>query len=227
MRRGDAVAVVALFALLVTLAFTAPRLSRYWPQPPAPESPRPRAVSGAPRPEHAAAEKRINVKLYFGHEEEPALVPEDREIGYATELGHQIRTVVEELVKGSSQGHLAPFPPETRVLGVFVTPAGTAYVDLSKEATAGGAAGSVGERLAVYALVNSITANFPAIRRVQLLVDDRAAETLAGHLDLSRPLAPDMTLVAVKAPPLSSTEASPPPEPKASPTPSPPPERKT
>jgi hypothetical protein len=38
--------------------------------------------------------------------------------------------------------------------------------------------------------------NFPAIRRVQILVDDHPAETLAGHVDLSRPLTPDMTLLA-------------------------------
>jgi hypothetical protein len=215
-------AVAALLALLLTLALTAPRLERLLPGPAAEESGLAAPPKGAsPRPgarAPAPAEKRINVKLYFENEDEPALTPEDREISYAADLARQTRTVVEELIKGSSAGHLAPLPKETRVLGVFVTPGGTAYVDLSKEATTADAAGSIGERLAVYAIVDSITANFPAIRRVQLLVEDRAAETLSGHLDLSRPLSPDMTLVAVKAPPLESpSETSP--EPKPSPAP--------
>jgi hypothetical protein len=215
-------AVAALLALLLTLALTAPRLERLLPGHGAEESglpaPPKRASARPATREPWPAEKRINVKLYFENEDEPALTPEDREISYAADLARQTRTVVEELIKGSSAGHLAPLPKETRVLGVFVTPGGTAYVDLSKEATTADAAGSIGERLAVYALVDSITANFPAIRRVQILVEDRAAETLSGHLDLSRPLSPDMTLVAIKAPPLESpSETSP--EPKASPAP--------
>jgi hypothetical protein len=153
--------------------------------------------------------RKISVRLYFEQQERSALLPEDREIPYSTDLSQQIRTVVEELVKGSLSGHLPPLPAETKVLGVFVSARGTAFVDLSKEATLGGVAGSLGERLSVYALVNSVTANFPAIRRVQILVDDRPAETFAGHVDLSRPLWPDMTLVAVKAPPLEPAPSAP------------------
>jgi hypothetical protein len=42
--------------------------------------------------------------------------------------------------------------------------------------------------LTVYALVNAVTANLPTIQRVQILIDGRQAETLAGHIDLRRPL---------------------------------------
>lgn len=169
----------------------------------------------------AEAAKRINVKLYFGDAEQPALTPEDREVAYASDLGQQIRTVLEALIHGSAAGHVAPLPPDTRVLGVFVTARGVAYVDLSREATVG-LAGSMDERLAIYALINSVAANFPAVRRVQILVDDRPVETLAGHIDLSRPLPPDMTLVAVQAPLLETppdADPSQPAEPGPSPAP--------
>jgi len=43
--------------------------------------------------------------------------------------------------------------------------------------------------------VNSIVANCPDVRRVQLLFAGRQVKTL-GHLDLSRPLAPSLELVA-------------------------------
>jgi hypothetical protein len=56
--------------------------------------------------------------------------------------------------------------------------------------------GSREELLAVYAVVNSIVVNFPAVRRVQILLDGETASTLAGHVDLSHPLSADMTLLA-------------------------------
>ena len=41
----------------------------------------------------------------------------------------------------------------------------------------------------MYSLVNSIVTNFPAVSRVQILVDDRPVTSLGGHVDLSRPAA--------------------------------------
>jgi hypothetical protein len=35
----------------------------------------------------------------------------------------------------------------------------------------------------------------PSIQRVQILIDGREADTLAGHVDLRRPLTPDPMLV--------------------------------
>jgi hypothetical protein len=67
-------------------------------------------------------------------------------------------------------------------------------VDLSKEASQG-TSGSHDELLSVYSIVNSLTVNFPAVKRVQILLEDRPTDTLAGHVDLSRPLTADMTLL--------------------------------
>jgi hypothetical protein len=68
-------------------------------------------------------------------------------------------------------------------------------VDLSKEASQKHPGGSRGELLSVYSVVNSLTSNFPAVKRVQILVEDRQVSTLAGHVDLTRPLSPDMTFL--------------------------------
>jgi spore germination protein GerM len=87
-------------------------------------------------------------------------------------------------------------PAETRVIDAFVTAAGVAYVDLSKEAAQKHPGGSRGELLSVYSVVNSLAANFPAVKRVQILVEDRQVPTLAGHVDLTRPLPADMTFLA-------------------------------
>jgi hypothetical protein len=40
----------------------------------------------------------------------------------------------------------------------------------------------------IYAIVNALTVNLPAITRVQILVDGKEVDTLAGHVDLRHPL---------------------------------------
>ena len=223
MRRNDALVIVVLLVALSLSALFAPRLAGVLlpreAMEPAAAPPKRAPAAAAPA---ADAGKRISVKLYFAKEDVPSLAPEEREVAYASDLSEQIRTVVEELVKGSKEGRLPALPPETKVHGVFVSARGTAYVDLSKEAAASGA-GSLAERLSVYAVVDSIVANFPAIRRVQILVDDKPAETLLGHVDLSHPLPADMTLVAVESPPLARAPEDVPASPLPTPTPPPPP----
>jgi germination protein M len=140
------------------------------------------------------------VKLFFLAPDQPALLIEDREVAYSADLARQVRTVVEELVKGSQKGLVGTLPAETKVIDAFVTSAGVAYVDLSKEAGQKHPGGSKGELLSVYSVVNSLAANFPAVKRVQILVDDRQVPTLAGHVDLTRPLSADMTFLVGSAP---------------------------
>ena len=65
-----------------------------------------------------------------------------------------------ELIQGSKSGLVATLPPETKVLEVFVSTRGVAYVDLSKEASQG-TSGSHDELLSVYSIVNSLTVEFP------------------------------------------------------------------
>jgi hypothetical protein len=196
MRRVDLATAGGLALLLVGVAVTAPRWSRLLRQPvrgPGEEAPgRPEPN---PRPAPGEARRTINVRLFF---EDPAgrgLVLEERSVSYDASLSRQIQAVVEELLRGSAQGNVSPLPGAGRVLEVFVTARGVAYVDLSTEVAAPGAGGSRTELMAVYSLVNSIVLNFPAIRRVQILVGGQVATTLAGHVDLSRPLPPDMTLL--------------------------------
>ena len=50
------------------------------------------------------------------------------------------------------------------------------------------AGGSLDEIFTVYSIVNTLTDNLPAIAAVQLLVDGHQVDTLAGHVDVRRPL---------------------------------------
>ena len=61
-------------------------------------------------------------------------------------------------------------------------------MDLSGEVATAHSGGSLDELLSVYAVVDALTVNLPAVTAVQLLVDGREVDTLAGHVDLRRPL---------------------------------------
>jgi spore germination protein GerM len=206
-RTANLLTVSGLVALLGGLVLTAPRWARFMRQPVAAAVEDEPGGPASPAPVEPEGERTISVKLYFASPDVPGLLPEDRSLPFSASLTRQLRTVVEELVKGSTTGLSSPLAPETKVLEVFVTARGVAFVSLSKEA-ATGVPGSAQELLAVYSVVNTITANFPAVKRVQLLVDDRPATTFAGHVDVSRPLPPDMTFVAIVASPSPAVASS-------------------
>jgi hypothetical protein len=157
-------------------------------------------------PHGAEAARRINVRLYFEWADQDGLASEEREVAFSPDLAQQLRIVVEEMVKGPTTAGLVPtLNAGTRVLEVFVRAGGIVYVDLSGEVRADQTGGSRAELLTVYSVVNTIVTNFPSTRRVQILVDDQAVPSLGGHVDLSRALGPDMTLVAL--PPRDGTDA--------------------
>ena len=105
------------------------------------------------------------------------------------------RLVAEEQHREAPAPLASPFPEGTRVQAIYLTPTGDAFVDLSLEVSRGHQGGSLDELLTVYALVNALTINVPEISAVQILVDGREVDTLAGHVDLRRPLARDMKWV--------------------------------
>lgn len=196
---------VGLVALLATASLTAPRWSALLREPlsvlDGEGADHEGGATMALDPE-ADAERRISVRLYFEAQDSGGLLSEEREIAFSDDLAIQLRTVVEELVRGPTGGLLGTIPPQTRVLEVFVTTRGVAYVNLSGVA-AMLPGGSMSELLSVYSVVNSLVVNFPAVTRVQILVEDRVVTSLAGHVDLSRPLPADMTLVALPSPVLT------------------------
>jgi spore germination protein GerM len=196
-RQANILTVLGLVALLAVTSLTAPRWARLL-QRPLPTPPEEGAPAESAKREDAPAAPRssINVKLFFQAADRPGLMIEERTVAQSSDLSRQIKAVVEELIAGSKSGLMPTLAPATRVLEVFVTGRGVAYVNLSKEAAQGAAGGSESELITVYSVVNSLTVNFPAIKRVQILIEDKPAPTLWGHVDLTRPLPPDMTLLA-------------------------------
>ena len=59
---------------------------------------------------------------------------------------------------------------------------------MSADARSRHTGGALDELFTIYAIVNALTVNLPAITRVQILIDGHEVDTLAGHVDLRHPL---------------------------------------
>lgn len=106
------------------------------------------------------------------------------------------RMVAEQQLAAPPSPLLSPFPPGTSVRAVYLGATGDAFVDLSTDVARTHPGGSLDELLTVYAIVNALTINVPEISAVQILVGGREVDTLAGHVDLRRPLEPSLKWVS-------------------------------
>ncbi|HUR82322.1 MAG TPA: GerMN domain-containing protein [Thermoanaerobaculia bacterium] len=131
------------------------------------------------------------VRLYF---ETPDMLlgAETRNVALPESPAAAMPMVVRELMKGPSKPPLGRvFPADTVVRGTYLLPGGTVIVDLGGNTlTQGWGTGSHDELMSAYALVQTLTANFADARRVRIVVNGTPAETLAGHLSLTRSLTP-------------------------------------
>jgi hypothetical protein len=156
--------------------------------------PTPTAAPAPPAPD--AETPHILATLFFATPDGDALVPIRREVPLAEGLEDQGRNIVAaQLSEKAPAPHVSPIPAGTTLRAFFITERGDAFVDLSKEVSTAHPGGSATEMLTVQAIVNAVTANLPAVQRVQIMVDGNEVDTIAGHVDVRRPLTPDTSLV--------------------------------
>jgi spore germination protein GerM len=189
-RRALVIALVLLLALAAGwgLFVSLPRWSAQKAQAAhAGQGPSPAVTTGAAR--------KITATLYYVSEDGMTLIGVHREVPYGATTADQARAIVEAQI-GPAPPLVSAIPPETRLRDVYVTDRGDAFVDLSPEVSTKHPGGSRDEIFTVYSLVNALTVNLPAIARVQILVDGKEVDTLAGHVDLRHPLAKSLDWVA-------------------------------
>jgi len=144
---------------------------------------------------------RLKVFIFYQSTAGNLLRPEENEIFRTERLIDQAKQVIELLARGpAGSGAVSPLPSGARLRSLFLFEDGLAVADFSGEMSRANPGGAWGERAAVFAVVNSLTFNFPSIRRVKILVDGREAETLAGHLNLARPFSMDLSMVGAALP---------------------------
>jgi germination protein M len=135
------------------------------------------------------------VKLFFlSADRDGMLEPEDRDIHISSQPTNEAKQIVAELIKGSQDGKGRVLPLESKLRGVFLCNDGLAVVDLTREVAEQHPGGLTQEVASIYAIVNSLTENIPAIQKVQILIDGKVSETLAGHVDISSPITQDLSM---------------------------------
>lgn len=146
------------------------------------------AQEAAATPGQPADAKRIQATLFYVSPDGAELVPVVREVALASTPAEQARHIVEAQVQPPAEGTVSAIPRGTSVRGVFLGAHGEAYVDLSPEMRTGHSGGTMNEALAVFAIVNAITSNLPDVSAVQILIDGKEVDSLAGHVDLRQPI---------------------------------------
>ncbi len=163
---------------------------KYWPtrtitvkpqQPHSAKKASPPAVKKSPPP-------TLYVALYKATPDYDALSHSSKLLKSPKEGKAQLaRMIFAELTRDGEKSK-SPLPPGVRLRSVSFS-GRRITLDLSKEIVSGLAnAGSSDEMLAVYGLVNTYLKNFPAYTEVQITVDGHPVKSLAGHIEINKPL---------------------------------------
>ena len=155
------------------------------------------APAGAP-PAAAPAVPKIKATLYFASEDGLRLVATEREVPLAEGAVAQARSILEAQLSAEAQAPLISTIPKGALLrGVFVSERNEVFVDLDPAIRTAHPGGAFRELMTVYTIVNAVLTNLPNLHEVQILIGGQEADTLAGHVDLRRPLRKNETLIAV------------------------------
>jgi Sporulation and spore germination len=153
------------------------------------------------------------VVLFFESGDDERFHPELRDVPSSLDEAGFLRSIAAAVMEGPRSAQLlAPFPAGWTVRGAYRLKAGLAVIDLSPAALPPGPGapapavsprwetGSHEEESAAQALVLSIVKNIPDVNRVFFVLSGEPADTLAGHLDLTHPLRPDVARTVQETP---------------------------
>lgn len=148
-----------------------------------------------------AAGPRIKATLFFASEDGRRLAGIESEVPLAPTVVSQARALVETLLAAEPPAPLSrTLPAGAAVRGVYVSDRNEVFVDLDPTVRDKHPGGSMQELLTVYSIVNTLLVNLPTMAEVQILIDGQEVDTLAGHVDLRRPLRKNERLIVTPAP---------------------------
>lgn len=156
--------------------------------------------AGATPAATAAAQRKITATLFYVGDDGMSLVPAQREVPFGEPIVEQARQIVEAQLAAPAAPLVSAIPEGTTLRALYLSGRGDVFVDLSADVTARHTGGSMDEILTVYAIVNTLTVNLPAITGVQILIDGKEVDTLAGHVDLRNPLSKNLTWITAENP---------------------------
>jgi spore germination protein GerM len=135
------------------------------------------------------------VHLYFADQKGTYLQAEERRV-LAEDTITAIEVIIAALLEGPDNPKLvSTIPAGSRLLHIFFTEDGTAYLDFNAELSSLHPGGITAERLTLYAIVNSLVLNLEQVERVHLLCEGKPASTLKGHLDICQAKTANLLIV--------------------------------
>jgi spore germination protein GerM len=129
------------------------------------------------------------ITLWYTSLQQDALVAEKRRISPTATTVERAKLVLIELIAGPQSDALRTLASEVQVRELFIDEQGTAYIDFSEALSLQHPSGPWSEMLTIRSIVQTLAANIPEIKRVQILIEGREVDTLAGHIDIRRPFA--------------------------------------
>lgn len=145
---------------------------------------------------------RIKATLYFASEDGRWLVPTEHEVPLADGAVAQARSILNaQLTAVAPEPLVTTIPEGTALRGVFVSQRNEVFVDLESSIQSAHGGGSFRELMTVYTIVNVLLTNLPMLQEVQILINGQEVDTLAGHVDLRRPLRKNEGLIRSAVPP--------------------------
>lgn len=160
-----------------------------------PSLPAERGQAGAHDTGEQGTGKTTTVVLYFadnnGH-----LAAYRKEVPKVAEIA---RLTLNELCQGppADSGLYPTIPPGAALKDINIKEDGLAIVDFNQNLKSKHWGGSTAELLTVYSIVNTLT-QFPTVKKVQIFIEGERVQTLAGHLDISKPLERDSSLIRAR-----------------------------
>ncbi len=130
-----------------------------------------------------------HVNLFLLESDGLKLTPINVELRLYSELTERLKQIVSALIKETPTNYRNPIPRGTLLNEVYIDTQKTAYLDFSHHLTDGHIGGTTAEFQTVTAILKTVFDAFPDnIIHVQILIDGKETETLAGHINLSQPL---------------------------------------
>jgi spore germination protein GerM len=138
---------------------------------------------------------KVKTHLYFLDEDYRFLRAEERFLVRQDSAVERARSIVDALIEGPDGELLPTLPAETKLVSLYVTQDGVAYVDFDRAISENHPGGSLTELFTVFSVVNTLALNIQEIEAVKILIEGREAKTLAGHIDIRFAFRPDILMI--------------------------------
>lgn len=193
--------IAVLFVLVLCCAGTAAFLFFQISNTPSPiPVPEEMLKKSAPTPKQTGEEQPVltDIKLYFLNSDLDQLVAENRRIETRNSISERVKTALETLIAGpQTKGYVSAIPGGTQLQSVFWDdePDFRMYVNFSEELIRNNPGHSLSEWATIYSIVNTVTAQSPAIKEVQILVNGESVKDTNTVWDWSLPFTPEKIFV--------------------------------